>query len=367
MRFIPDDTVRHLRDTADQPDLSGTKYEVVDFVSRGGMGAVYLARDLELDREIALKVLSIQDSRGDTAARMLREAKILALLEHPGIVPIHDVGTLPDGRVYYTMKFVRGQRLDEYVKANAVALPDALRIFGRVCEAVAFAHSHGVIHRDLKPQNIMVGSFGEVLVMDWGVAKMLANETDGGPGGTNGLRTPGEAPSKSIQPPGADLRGSDASEVDPAADTEIGAARDPRGKGHAAPGHTQPGTVLGTPGYMAPEQEQGESRSVDRRSDVFALGAILRDLAAGAGHERPPKRLAAISKKAMAGRPEDRYESAELLGEDVSRYMAGLSISAYPEGVWEKTRRFTSRYRIPIALILAYLLMRVLLFIITRR
>jgi serine/threonine-protein kinase len=355
MKFLPDETIRHLREAADLPDLSGTKYEVVDFVSRGGMGAVYLARDRELDREVALKVLSVQDHRGETAARMIREAKILAHLEHPGIVPIHDVGTLPDGRVYYTMKFVRGRRLDELVKGESVNLSDALRIFGRVCEAVAFAHSHGVIHRDLKPQNIMVGAFGEVLVMDWGVAKVLAQEPDGETDAACARHAAAVVPDAYVRPG-----------RDGPPDTDIAPVRTGAGAAPGAPGHTEPGTVLGTPGYMAPEQERGNTKSIDRRSDVFALGAILRDLAAGAGDAPAPKRLAAISKKAMAERPEDRYQSADLLGVDIARYIAGLAISAYPEDLWDRTRRMISRNRVPIGLILAYLLMRVLLFIITR-
>src|SRR5215813_2064128 len=136
------------------------------------MGTVYRAVDTELERQIAIKVLNGPEAGEDIARRMVREAQIIARLEHPGIVPVHDVGALPDGRVFYAMKYVRGRRLDEYA-AETESIRDRLRKFQAACDAVAFAHAHGVIHRDLKPQNIMIGSFGEVLVLDWGVAKIL--------------------------------------------------------------------------------------------------------------------------------------------------------------------------------------------------
>ena len=117
-------------------------------------------------------MLGIVDSSGELGARLLREAKIIAQLEHPGIVPVHDVGTLPDGRVFYTMKLVQGRRLDQQ-REELGGVPERLRTFQKICEAVSFAHAHNVLHRDLKPQNIMVGPFGEVLVMDWGLAKLL--------------------------------------------------------------------------------------------------------------------------------------------------------------------------------------------------
>ena len=121
-------------------------------------------------------MIGIIDSSGELSARLLREAKIIARLEHPGIVPVHDVGTLPDGRVFYTMKLVQGQRLDQHA-AELGGVPERLRTFQKICEAVSFAHAHDVVHRDLKPQNIMVGRFGEVLVMDWGLAKLLNTRT----------------------------------------------------------------------------------------------------------------------------------------------------------------------------------------------
>src|SRR5215207_4807129 len=172
MKWLSDDKLNYLRSVVTEPDLSATKYTFIKELARGGMGTVYLAGDRELNRQVAIKVLNTFKVTEDLRNRMVREAQIIARLEHPGIVPVHDVGVLRDGRVFYAMKFVRGSRLDEYA-AQGASLRDRMRKFQAVCDAVAFAHAHGVIHRDLKPQNIMIGSFGEVLVLDWGVAKIL--------------------------------------------------------------------------------------------------------------------------------------------------------------------------------------------------
>jgi len=250
------------------------------------MGTVYLAHDAELDRDVALKVI------GPLGARLSDEAKILARLEHPGIVPVHDVGILPDGRVYYAMKLVRGERLDA-VFATPLTLLDRLRIFDRICDAVAFAHSQGVIHRDLKPANIMVGQFGEVLVLDWGVAAFTQRETS------------------------------------PA--------------------------VVGTTGYMSPEQSRGES--TDERSDIHALGVILEQLLPTPA----PKPLRAVCAKAAAEQPSGRYQKVSELAEDLRRYREGLPLSAYKETLIERAARVATKYQLPIALIAAYVLMRALL------
>jgi serine/threonine protein kinase len=154
--MISDRVLSRLKKAAELPDLSGTRYRLIDQIGRGGMGVVYAAEDMELGRKVAIKILDGPE-----------EARILATLEHPGIVPVHDCGVLPDGRFYYAMKLVRGARLDAYLQSTA-HLPDRLRVFQKICEPVAFAHARGVVHRDLKPANIMVGEFGEVLVMDWG-------------------------------------------------------------------------------------------------------------------------------------------------------------------------------------------------------
>jgi eukaryotic-like serine/threonine-protein kinase len=299
VRWLPDGALDHLKEVASEPDLAGTPYEIVGTIGQGGMGTVYLACDRELDREVALKVVQLHQ---EDTERMLREARILARLEHPGIVPVHDVGVLPDGRAWYVMKRVRGSRLDEH--ARSLSLPDRLRAFERICEAVAFAHAHGVIHRDLKPENVMVGPFGEVLVMDWGVAKL-------------------------------------------------------QGEGEAQ------GTIMGTPGYMAPEQERGEVERIDERADVYALGAILSFLLQG--EEPIPRPLKAIRSRAMAAEPEGRYPTVRELSADLGRYLDGLPVAAYRENLIEQTARLFRRYRAPILIVLAYLLMRALLILILGR
>lgn len=343
MRWIPDSTLDHLLSPESAPEVPSGRYEIDRVIGKGGMGTVYLATDAQLDRSVALKVVEASDDAAELAARLVQEARILARLEHPGIVPIHDAGELPDGRLFYAMKYVDGERLDRYVE-GARSLTERLRIFGRICEAVAFAHSRGVLHRDLKPQNIMVGAFGEVLVMDWGVAKVLSGR--------------------------------------PRADAETvlqsAAARAP---GVGAPGATEHGAVLGTPGYMAPEQARGEIGRLDARADVYSLGAVLRYLLTGgpAGGELEtavfspadsesfatssaalPRRLRAIIDKAMSSDVEGRYPTAAELAEDVDRFLDGQTVSALPEGLWTRSRRFVSKHRVAFVLILAYVVVRAL-------
>jgi eukaryotic-like serine/threonine-protein kinase len=179
---LSDEAVARLREAAELPDLTGTRYELVGELGRGGMGIVYEVRDTELQRNVAMKVAT-ED--------WVREARIMARLEHPGIVPLYDAGTLADGRFYCTMKLVRGLRLDEWAKQEH-GLTERLRLFARICEPVAFAHEHDVLHRDLKPQNVMVGELGAVLVMDWGVAR-AADQHDGVVAGTLGYMSPEQA------------------------------------------------------------------------------------------------------------------------------------------------------------------------------
>jgi serine/threonine-protein kinase len=186
--MISDRTIDRLRDAAAWPELDA-RYEITGVAGHGGMGTVYLARDRVLEREVAVKVLDIADQKGSRAARLQREAHILARLDHPGIVPIHDAGTLPDGRAFYVMKLVRGQGLDELATSDA-PLQHRLTVFARILDAVAFAHAHGVVHRDLKPENVMVGAFGEVYVMDWGVAQDSTAEHELAVVGTPGFMPP---------------------------------------------------------------------------------------------------------------------------------------------------------------------------------
>ena len=183
MSTLSDKVLDHLRTVVDRPDLTGTRYELRDEIGRGGMGVVYEAWDTNLGRAVALKVV-------DSGAAP--ESAILAQLEHPGIVPVYDAGTLPDGRAYYAMRLVSGQRLDQFIEAGP-SLAARLRVFLRICEAVEFAHSRGIVHRDLKPRNIMTGRFGEVFVMDWGIAHETSTPSAPQPAGTHRYMAPEHA------------------------------------------------------------------------------------------------------------------------------------------------------------------------------
>ena len=343
MKFLSDKTVDRLQQNATLPDLFGTRYRLLERVARGGMGVVYAAHDEMLDRRVALKVLDVPAADGDFARRLNREARVLARLEHPGIVPVHDVGTLSDGRVFYTMKFVEGQRLDKHIE-TVTSLPERLRLFTRICDAVAFAQARGVLHRDLKPANVMVGPFGEVLVMDWGLAKILREP-------------PAEA---SEDDPEATIVHSPKS-VDVPADTT------------PATQITGQGTVLGTPGYMSPEQARGDIAHVNERSDIFSLGALLRFLCAPVAlanansPRRREKALEAICAKATEHDPAQRYASVSDLSSDVSRYLDGLPVSAQKESLLDKAVRLYRRYTVPILLIAAYLIVRTLILIFFHR
>jgi len=342
MKSLSDKAIERLRAGADEPDLAGTRYRLLERIARGGMGVVYAAEDEKLERRVALKVLDVPATDGDFANRLMREARVLARLEHPGIVPVHDVGTLADGRVFYTMKFVEGQRLDKFIE-GVESVQDRLRLFLRICEAVAFAHARGVLHRDLKPANIMVGSFGEVLVMDWGLAKILRGEI-----------------------PIADRAADPEATIfeKPKSTTEEGGST----KSSAITGH---GTVMGTPGYMSPEQARGEVEVLDARSDIFSLGALLRFLLTQKTPTgiapRLDRSLEAICTKATADHRDSRYAAVQELGQDVSRYLDGLAVGAHRESIFEKTARFYRRYRFFILLILAYLVMRVILLLVLKR
>lgn len=316
MTGLSDGALRHLQATLTVPEVPGGRLVAGEVLGSGGMGVVYRATDRLLEREVALKVLRPDLGGPELAARLQREARILARLEHPGVVPIHDAGMLADGRAFYVMKLVQGARLDTFVRGQPLGA--LLRVFLRVLETVEFAHAHGVIHRDLKPANIMVGAFGEVLVLDWGVARVLAAPGDGAAWEATAL-----------------------------------------GRG---PGATEPGTVLGTPGFMAPEQASGGAAGADARSDVHALGVILAELT---GPEAPPP-LRSVAARARAADPAARYPSAAALAEELSRFLDGQPVLAHRESWPERVGRWYHRYQTPILLIVAYLAMR-LLFLALRR
>jgi serine/threonine-protein kinase len=298
--------------------------------AKGGIGQVWLARDSALGREVALKELR-RDRAPDpeTWARFVEEARITGQLEHPGIVPIYELMKRPGGDVpFYTMRFIRGRTFSEAIadyherrlrgEAGLLDRAALLNAFVSVCHAVAYAHSRGVVHRDLKGQNVVLGDFGEVMVLDWGLAKVVGC-TAPGPGG----------------------------EEEPA---PVPVAEDP------ARQETQDGRIQGTPAYMAPEQAAGRSGAIGPATDIYALGAILYEILAGQPpfqgtttadllrrviHEPPrppreidpavPRALEAVCLKALGKRPEDRYPSADALTLDVKRWLADEPVSVYRE------------------------------------
>ena len=245
--------------SAEMPASNGDslgRYQIQGEIARGGMGAILRGRDIDLGRELAIKVM-LESHRGDSEVvrRFIEEAQIGGQLQHPGIVPVYELGTFPDRRPFFAMKLVKGRTLASLLHERTGAaqdLPRFLSIFEQICQTMAYAHARGVIHRDLKPSNVMVGSFGEVQVMDWGLAKVLA---------TGGI--------------------ADDAAAQPVNETVITTVRSGSSGGGS---ESQAGSVLGTPAYMAPEQARGEVERIDERADVFGLGAILCEILAG----RPP-------------------------------------------------------------------------------
>ena len=298
------------------------RYSVLTFIARGGMGEVWVARDRVLNRDVAVKILrdDLKD-RSFVASRFIEEARITGKLEHPGIPPIHDLGTFRDGRPFIAMKLLKdGRTLSDRLAHERPDLGELLRIFEDVCQAVAAAHDRRVIHRDLKPGNVMVGRFNEVQVMDWGLAKVL-----------------GEA-SNAPETPKIDDHASRAPV------SVIESDRDPSS-------HTRAGSLLGTPAYMPPEQAKGEIDRTDRRSDVFALGAMLCELLTGL----PPywaatsaeiqafaltaqlgpalerldgsgadSELIALAKHCLKPNPDERPADAKYVAKAIASYRAGV-------------------------------------------
>lgn len=305
------------------------RYVVGNEIARGGMGAVLKGRDRRLGRDLAIKVLLADRQDDENSHRFTEEAQIGGQLQHPGIVPVYDLGTLPDGRLFFAMKLVKGRTLDSMFRGRSNVLddqPHLLGIFEQICQTLAYAHSKSVVHRDLKPANIMVGAFGEVQVMDWGLAKVLQEDL-----GTQAVN----ATAASVH------------------NTTIKTVRTiDELNGTDSASHTRSGSVLGTLAYMPPEQALGQIDRVDRRADVFALGAILCELVTG----KPPyvadesgrlhrmaikadlkdcfqrleasgcdRHLAAIVKGCLAEEPSDRYSDAEVVVKLVTQYLESVS------------------------------------------
>ncbi len=340
----PDRYATQVFQGAEQPPAM--RYQALRPHARGGLGEVLVARDQELNREVALK--QIQDRFADDASsrqRFVLEAEITGGLEHPGIVPVYGLGAYADGRPYYAMRFIRGQSLQEAAEAfhraeqprrdpgeRTLELRKLLDRLIAVCNAIEYAHARGVVHRDLKPGNIMLGKFGETLVVDWGLAKLLDQKEN---------ETVEQIDERPLAP--SSLAGT-------------------------MP--TQMGAAVGTPQYMSPEQAAGRLDLVGAASDVYSLGATLYYLLTGAppfeaadlgallqqvqrGEFRPPRQLNhslpveldAICRKAMALKPEDRYPSALALADDLEHWLADEPVSAYPESAVRRLGRWARRHR----------------------
>ncbi len=336
--------------------LRERKYDIGGVVAQGGMGAILNAREATIERTVAMKVMLDSSSPADLG-RFIAEAKVTGQLEHPNIVPIYELSVDENDQVFYTMKMVRGitlRKVLELMAGGAAAtvkkypLGALLTIFQKVCDALAFAHSKGVIHRDLKPENIMLGDFGEVLLMDWGLAKVLdAQHT-----------VPTAFASSAIR-----------SLVHSAVRDDLSASA------------TMAGAIMGTPQYMAPEQARGEVELLDARSDIYALGAILYYLLVlrppisgtdameivgrvAAGRTDPldvtkkhahlpggrvPDSLAAVVGKAMALQPAARYQSVADLQADLAAYQDGFATSAEKAGAWKQCTLFIKRHKVAAA------------------
>src|SRR5262245_14436430 len=239
-------------DSPEMPKADHDRYQLLGEIARGGMGVILKGRDPRLGRDLAFKVLKV-DLAGKPAAeqRFQEEAQVCGQLQHPGVVPVYDLGWFADGRPYFAMKFVKGHTLDELLTARPDPVAERgrfLQIYHQVCQTIAYAHARGVVHRDLKPANVMVGHFNEVLVMDWGLAKVLPR---GGVADEERATQASRARQRPEEP------------------TVIHTARSGSGS------ETVAGSVMGTPGFMSPEQAGGEIDKLDERADVFGLGAVL--------------------------------------------------------------------------------------------
>jgi serine/threonine protein kinase len=356
--------------------VKGRNLELAQVIGEGGMGLIFEAKDHNVGRQVAVKKLKpAQRADPDQVARFIREAQIAGQLEHPGIVPVYELGVDAEGQPFYAMRRLRGVTLADVLADLSANAPQAiaayplgtlLAIFQKVCEAVAYAHSRQVIHRDLKPENIMLGQFGEVIVMDWGLAKTATTGEAGKPATPRG---------QSGSPPGGEM------------------PPQPAGGTPALPGaptQTLDDVVMGSPGYMAPEQAQGKTRQCDERTDVYALGAILytiltlrppvrgKDIhllldrtrsgdirtptdfnpgtwwsgSPGPAHPLPhcpgrriPAPLSAIAMKALALAPEHRYQTVAELQRDLLAFQNGFLTTAEQAGFRRQLSVLVRRHR----------------------
>lgn len=328
----------------------GSRYELVEFITRGGMGEVWLARDIELNRTVLLKqVLPKHAENPESRANFLRETRTGANLEHPGIVPVYDIGQHPGGQLFQVMRYFRPGSLHKKIASYHLAHPDSidelafralLGHFASACRAIGYVHSRGIHHLDIKPQNIVTGDFGETQIIDWGLAKV----------------TDGDMLVKVTAESGRLGSGSSAGE--PSAEKTPVFEVMPRG-------------LRGTPAYAAPEQWRGNAAAIGTHSDVYGLGATLFEILSGKApfiHPSPtieedveignvhremkpwaPPALRAICRRAMAVKPADRYASAGALADDIDRYLADEPVAAWPDPWYVRVWRLVKRHRTAVA------------------
>ncbi len=335
------------------------RYEMVREFAKGGMGKISLVHDTHLGRDVALKQLlqshimpGTEAGAPTTAiltipiiARFLQEARITGQLEHPSIIPVYELGYRADGSLYYTMKLIRGQSMHDFLK-EAKTLNDRLPLlthFLDLCQAISYAHSRGVIHRDLKPMNLMIGEFGETVVIDWGIAKVRGED---------------DIHARGLEATVTAMRVSSAE----------------------ATAKTMYGQTIGSPYFMPAEQAMGRTDLIDERSDIYSLGAVLYTILSGkmpyAGNnvrefmgkvgqvEPKPVRmlepdvrpeLAAICHKAMALVPENRYQSAKELTEEIQKYLSGGMVDAYTYSSVEMAKRFIKKHKKALAVVAVFI------------
>ena len=346
------------------------KYEYLGEIAQGGMGRIVAVKDRSLRRNVAMKLLVSPNGKANRQQvnRLLAEAQTQGQLEHPNIVPIHEVGIYQDDKYYFTMKLVKGTTLKEIFRGlqqndtktdEQYSLPRLLAIFQQIANGLGFAHSRGVIHRDIKPENVMIGEFGEVLIMDWGIAKLIQQSSD--------LTSPTSVEKNSSF--AKHFNTIDSQEKD----------------------RTVVGTVAGTVGYMSPEQARGEIDKLDSRTDIFSLGAMLYEMVAGsppynqpsakerlkaAASELPvespisrlrkitaskrtstiPREVAAIAMTAIAPKADHRYQTAQEFFNDIQRYLEGHSVKACPDTFVQQAAKWIKRNRVIVRSVAAVIL-----------
>ena len=345
--------IRHFQQ---KPPKGEAPHTVLGQLGAGAMGEVLIAKDPGLNRIVAVKRLHKEAAqRRSMLRRFYTEAQVTAQLDHPSIVPIHGIVDIGDETLAYAMKLVRGRTLEDFVEeaqgmwttgrvAETHNLSARLERFLHVCDAMSYAHERGILHRDLKPENIMVGAFGEVMIMDWGIAKVMAN-----------------------------------SEIEELDDTSIPMPKGAKG--------TKVGPVMGTPRYMSPEQAHGETDTMDARSDQYALGLILQELTTlkpaiqdDLGLEdaldwarrakrlpikhfhrkgRVPRELVGIIEKATRKKAAARYRDVAALSDDIRRYLRDEAPKARPDNIFQKLQRFISRHRSATLMLLMLMMMAI--------